>query len=214
MNDEQYQNLITEKNYKSYQGDLASRFLARKLKKHIESPILDIGAGTGALVKKLRNNGFKAFGTDPVPRSKSIQKGNITEIKFSDNSFNTIFCSEVIEHLSDKQISKGIIEIKRVLAEGGNLIITVPFNENLENNSFICPESGHKFHKVGHLQSFTKEMIKKILEDNNFTVIFLKIFPIGVITKLSLGWLFYPIFLKFNYECISKTIIIVAKKNN
>lgn len=214
MNDEQYQNLITEKNYKSYQGDLASRFLARKLKKHIESPILDIGAGTGALVKKLRNNGFKAFGTDPVPRSKSIQKGNITEIKFSDNSFNTIFCSEVIEHLSDKQISKGIIEIKRVLAEGGNLIITVPFNENLENNSFICPECGHKFHKVGHLQSFTKEMIKKILEDNNFTVIFLKIFPIGVITKLSLGWLFYPIFLKFNYECISKTIIIVAKKNN
>ena len=177
MNEEQYQNSITKDNYKSYQGDLSSRFLVSKLKNHIESYVLDIGAGTGALVGELEKNKFKAFGIDPVPKNKKVQRGNITKIDFPSNSFNTVFCSEVVEHLSDEQISKGMVEIKKVLAKNGNLIITIPLDENLENNSFICPKCKHKFHKVGHLQSFTKKRITKLMEDNGFTVIFLKVFP-------------------------------------
>jgi len=211
---EQLQYSMANKNFKLYHGDFASKFIIKKVRKYIKSPILDIGAGTGILIKELRKQNFIASGIDPVPKSKNVEKGDITKIEFSNNSFQTIFCSEVIEHLSDKQIDKGVTEIKRILIENGNLIVTVPFNENLKNNSVTCPKCEYNFHRMGHLQSFTKKRITKLMEDNGFTVIFLKIFPIGVITKLPLGWLFYPIFLKFNYECISKTIIIVAKKNN
>lgn len=212
MNEEQYQNSITRNNYRSYQGNYAANFLVNKLKKYIKSPILDIGAGTGALVKELEKKNFKAFGIDPVPKNAKVQKGSIGKTGFPRNSFNTIFCSEVIEHLSNRQIDEGIIEIKKVLIENGNLIITVPFDEDLEDNSFTCPNCNHRFHKFGHLQSFTKERIRLLLEENGFKIIFLKIFPIGVIAKLPLGRFFYPLFLRFNYDFISKTIIVVAQK--
>ena len=156
MKNESYQEKMVEFNFSgTYQGDVVSSLIIKLVQKYIKSPVLDIGAGSGALINKLKNKNYDAAGLDLFPRGNGIKIGSITNLEFNDNEFNTIFCTEVIEHLTDEQIDKGLNEIKKVLKKDGYFIITTPYNENLEKNTYTCPKCGHRFHNVGHLQSFT-----------------------------------------------------------
>lgn len=84
-----------------YFGDKVSSIVFSVSKKHVREPVLDVGAGTGTLVKTLKSNGYKnVVGIDLYPKVSFIKKGEITDLKFKDDSFNTVFCSEVLEHLT------------------------------------------------------------------------------------------------------------------
>ena len=50
--------------------------------------------------------------------------GDATNLKFANNFFDWIICSEVLEHISEDK--KVLAEISRVLKPGGKVIITVP----------------------------------------------------------------------------------------
>ena len=214
MDNEKYQKIVVEFNYgEKYQGDIVSHLIVKLTQKYIESPILDVGAGSGALTNVLKNRKYNAIGIDLYPKGEDIKKGSITNLKFKDKTFNTVFCTEVIEHLTDKQIDKGLNEVKRVLKKGGHFIVSVPYNENLENNSFVCPKCGHKFHKVGHLQSFDEERMKNLLEKHDFKIVFMKIYALGAMSKLPFGRYFNFLFRKLDYEFISKTLVVVSKNN-
>ena len=210
--DEKYQKKIVELNYGDvYQGDVVSSTIVKLTQHYLKSPILDIGAGSGALINELKIKKYKAKGIDLVPRSNEIQKGSITNLEFKDDEINTIFCTEVIEHLTDKQIDKGLVEVKRVLRKDGCFIVTVPFDENLEMNTYTCPECGHRFHKVGHLQSFDGRRIKNLLEEHGFEIVFMKVYALGAMSKLPLGRCFNFLFKRLDYASISKTLVVVAK---
>ncbi|WP_373091566.1 class I SAM-dependent methyltransferase [Zhongshania sp.] len=51
---------------------------------------------------------------------------DITDIKYNDETFDVIFCSHVLEHISDDK--KAINELTRVLKSGGWAIILVPID--------------------------------------------------------------------------------------
>ena len=53
-------------------------------------------------------------------------KADATKLPFKDNSFDTIFNSEMIEHLYPQDSKKMLDEFFRVLKPGGKLIITTP----------------------------------------------------------------------------------------
>ena len=111
MNNESYQEKMVKFNFSgTYQGDVVSSLIIKLVQKYLKSPILDIGAGSGALINELKNKDYKTTGIDLFPRGKDIKKGGITNLEFKDNEFNTIFCTEVIEHLTDEQIDKGLSE--------------------------------------------------------------------------------------------------------
>ena len=210
----QYQQRITKDNYTGcYQGDVVSKILINLIKKYIEAPVLDIGAGSGSLVNTFKKRGLEAVGIDLPPVKKGVLEGNITDLNFADNDFKTIFCTEVLEHLDSQQLDRGIDEVRRVLKPGGHFIVTVPYNENLDGNSYTCPQCKYKFHRMGHLQSFDKDRIKNILKKGGFKILYCKVFPLGVIAKLPLGRWYYKLFMKLKYDLISKTMIIVAEKN-
>jgi ubiquinone/menaquinone biosynthesis C-methylase UbiE len=220
MNNEKYQKILESysKNKRDklghkYFGDKVSILLYKLNKRYLKEPIIDVGAGTGALIKILKSRGYKnVSGFDLYPKANFIKKGIITNIKSKDNTYNTVFCSEVIEHLTDKQIGKGLEEIYRILKKNGIFIITIPYNENLGKNTFKCPNCKKKFHKVGHLQSFSKERIKKILENKKFKIISMHVYAFGVIVKIPFGKYFNWFFVKRDYELISKTLMIICKK--
>jgi predicted SAM-dependent methyltransferase len=196
-----------------YFGDKNAKLLFILTKKIIQEPILDIEAGTGALVQCLWQNGYlKAQGIDLYPKADFINQGVITNLQFESGTLQTIFCIEVLEHLTDKQIQQGLQEIKRVMNKEGHLIITVPYGEVLDENIFVCPECGHHFHKVGHLQSFDKQRIKDVLTQNGFSVISMKVYPLGAMSKLPLGKYMRRLFLKLPYEFIGKTLITICRK--
>ena len=215
MNNENYQEKVVEFNFSGrYQGDIVSSLIVNLVKRYIRSPVLDIGAGSGALINNIKNKNYTATGIDLFPRDNEIQKGTITNLKFKDNEFNTIFCTEVIEHLTNNQIDKGLSEIKRVLKKNGHFIVTVPYNESLEKNTFTCPKCGHKFHKVGHLQSFTKERIEKVFIENGFKIELINIYPVTIMPKVPLARIYWRFIMLFDKRfAFNKTILIVARLN-
>ena len=213
MNNEEYQTKIattyTQMGFQAYQN---SKILLRLFGKYCNKPILDVGAGDGSLIKLLLHKYPQCIGIDINPSDSIVKKASITNIPEENEVFNTVFCTEVLEHLNNRQIKLGLQEIRRVLKLNSNLILSVPFDEDLEQNSFICPHCEKKFHKVGHLQSFNKKNLKPLLETNGFAVLSIKIYALGAMSKLPLGKYFNWLFLKMNYDFIGKSLIAVCRK--
>lgn len=93
---------------------------------------LFVGIGKGAELEA-RRNGF-TIGLDLpftyLPTVKNsfndvrVVQGDGTKLPFADNSFDYIVCSEVVEHVPERE--KMISEFNRVLAPGGHLVLTTP----------------------------------------------------------------------------------------
>lgn len=175
-------------------GDVISSEVKRLSKKYIGKKVLDIGAGDGALINLIPG----AIGLDLVPQHPRVIEGDIMKMPFEDNLFDTIFAVEVLEHLDDKTLTRGLKEISRVLKSKGYFIMTVPYKEDLRRGLVICPKCGTEFHKVGHVQSFDEKRLKTILEKNNFRIIALKVLPLGFIG--------YNHFLRYFWRLINKLV--------
>jgi SAM-dependent methyltransferase len=95
---------------------------------------LDIGTGTGANLRLLRDIGFSnVMGLDASDEAirfcaekqlGEVRKGDICALPFGDASFDVVFATDVIEHIDDDE--RAAQEICRVLRPGGSAIITVP----------------------------------------------------------------------------------------
>lgn len=150
------------------------RFLISKIRKitNSDSEILNIGVGNGGLEDLLLKDKFAITALDPDETSinRLVEKGIkgkvglIQSLPFNDNKFDVIVASEVLEHLDNNECKKALFEIHRVLKPNGYFIGTVPFHENLLDNLTVCPHCGNQFHRWGHQQSFDKDKLSKLLE--------------------------------------------------
>ena len=160
---------------RGYAGDVSSPEIIRLSKKYIGKRVLDVGAGSGALINLIPN----AVGLDLVPKHPRIIKGGISDMPFGYESFDTIFATEILEHLDDVTLDKGLDEIYRILKKKGHLVITAPYKEDLRQNMIVCPKCGVKFHRVGHMQVFDEKRMKEVLEKKGLKIIRIRILPIG-----------------------------------
>jgi SAM-dependent methyltransferase len=98
-----------------------------------EQRILDIGSGTGIILKRLNDVG-KAYGTDVSweaidflkrrDLSRIVCADASQALPFKDKSFSLVTCLDVLEHL-DRDLDL-LEEILRVCREGARILITVP----------------------------------------------------------------------------------------
>lgn len=190
-----------------FAGDISSKEIVRLSQKYIGKKVLDVGAGSGALIDLIPNS----IGLDLSPKNKKIIKGSVTKIPFSDNLFNTLFVTEVLEHLDEGILKKGLKEIKRVLKKNGFFIITTPYNEQLSNNTVACLECGAVFHQHGHMRSFNVQQMKSLLEGFGFKIIKIKLTPLGFDAKHKILKHFLPILNLFGFKR-AKNIFVVAQK--
>lgn len=104
----------------------------RFVKKRPNLKILDIGCGTGAMLKSLNNYG-SAYGVDYSPEAvsfckkrglKQVKVGSIMKLPFSDDYFDAITCLDVLYHkgITDDQLA--LKELYRVCKKEGIIIIT------------------------------------------------------------------------------------------
>lgn len=168
----------------------------RKLK------ILDVGCGTGALMKELRPYG-EVYGLDFSERAIEFCKergetnltlGSLDKLPFPDNYFDIVLSLDVLEHIEDDV--RAISEIKRVLRTGGFSIVFVPAFMFLWGKT---DELSNHFRRytIGELREKINSsglFIKKSSYFNTFlfcpiflTRYFIKIFRIKITNENDLG---------------------------
>ncbi len=127
--------------------------------------ILDIGCGTGTILKLLRDFGI-AYGMELSTHAiRFLKKRDLKlfvrsdagqSIPFKDNSFSAITCLDVLEHLDDDLAL--LNEMLRVCKPGGHIVLTVP--------AFNLLWSPHDV-ALHHRRRYTRtQMLKKIFRLN------------------------------------------------
>ena len=145
----------------------------------------DIGIGDGYLLTRLNGAGLKVTGIDISGysigylrddfRNKGLDigliEGDISNVRLQENQFDIVTCFDVLEHIPGENLSRVLEQLKKSMVPGGLLIGTLPFQEDLSRNMLMCPECGHRFHRVGHFHSFqTAEEITTLFEPD-FTIL-------------------------------------------
>lgn len=150
-----------------------------------EGTMLDLGCGEGrhifGLMEKFPD--LKCIGLDPHIESldkafeglkflESISNtktnflsGSAYSLPFSDDSFDLVICSEVLEHLHDYK--DAIKEINRVLKPGGQFLASVPA-EFPEKICWLLSEA-YQNQPGGHLRIFKKNKLIKEVAEHNFS---------------------------------------------
>lgn len=138
--------------------------------------VLDVGCGTGRLVKFFNENGLKAYGCDSQDEALKIarkynnrlviKKASGTHLPFKNGTFDLITSISVIEHLGKSEVNKFISEAYRVLKNEGFLFIITPnFDSPLR---LLQGRSWFGYSDPTHLTFFTPKKLKILLERYNF----------------------------------------------
>ena len=84
---------------------------------------LDVGCGTGGLVKSLRWLGIDAYGVEISKIALELadkdvkpylKEGDIIKLPYKDNQFDLVLTYDVLEHLEKSKIQKAVNEVMRV----------------------------------------------------------------------------------------------------
>ncbi|MFH1770971.1 MAG: class I SAM-dependent methyltransferase [archaeon] len=88
--------------------------------------ILDVGCGEGVLVNEFKSKGYNIKGLDYNYSSKNVLKGDITNMKLKDNTYDLIMALDVLEHLSFADQELAVKEMKRIIKKSGRILLTIP----------------------------------------------------------------------------------------
>lgn len=107
-----------------------------------------------------------------IDETKAMQKEDITNLSFADNSFDILFCSHVLEHVENDALA--MQELFRVLKKGGFAIIDVPLDysreQTYEDPTIVTPEARTKaYWQYDHVRLYGKDFPEK-LKDAGFQV--------------------------------------------
>ena len=199
----------------TYMGDLLSGEIIRQVGTHIRGNVLEIGAGTGKMLNAMSNlkNVCSCTGIDICPKSDKVREASAENIPCVDNIFETVIMLATLEHMDDITISKSLDEIYRVMAEGGKLIITVPYQEDFNTNRVCCPECSAVFHRYGHVQNFTENSILVLLWEHNFRVTTMYHAEIGFMSAHPYLRPLMPIIRMFGFFKGNELIVCIAQKD-
>ena len=151
----------------------------KSISHYAKGDLLDIGCGNKPYAKILSkyiisytgleiNQEVKYFG------NRADVYGNAKSLKFKDNSFDTILCTEVIEHIDDP--FKVLNEIYRVLKPNGILILTAPFSFPVHDKKDYWRFSTQGLKEIFHKSGFHDEKIVPVNNTSMTIAILLNIY--------------------------------------
>jgi len=120
---------------------------------HISGRTLDFGARRGKYKTLLSSASAEYVALDMFPNPNVDIVGDLHNTNLPENSFDTVVCTQVLEHVN--QPFDVVKEIYRLLKLGGVCILTAPF---------MHP---HHADPVDNYR-FTKEGLENIFSTNNF----------------------------------------------
>lgn len=159
--------------------------LLKCMKGNVNSCVLDLGCGNGAVANRLISEGYDVYGVDAslngISIANKVNKDHFFVMNFDDDAIpkevrsleiDTIISIEVIEHLYSPQ--KYIQLANRLLPTGGKLIISTPYNGWLKNVVLSLIGKMDKHWTVlwegGHIKFWSRKTLTTLLEANGFKV--------------------------------------------
>jgi ubiquinone/menaquinone biosynthesis C-methylase UbiE len=101
--------------------------------------ILEVGFGSGLTFLNLNGMYGRIYGLDlscdvtevaqvfaPLGIRPELRNGNVVDLPYLDNQFDTVLLISILEHLKPDELERAFLEIKRVLKPGGQIVYGVP----------------------------------------------------------------------------------------
>lgn len=175
---------------------IALQLITPLLKEH--QNILDIGCGDGTFLSQIKHKNINLHGVDfsefQLQKAQKIAQTKQCDLEqgipHKDNSFDIIYCAEVIEHVHNPDFL--LEECNRILKQDGYIILSTPnlcawFNrilvplgiqpllvETSTKSKLIGAGPLKRFKDsktpVGHVRIFNKDAITDLLEENGFKI--------------------------------------------
>jgi ubiquinone/menaquinone biosynthesis C-methylase UbiE len=222
-------------------SDVINKFNAAKQPEDNNTLIhLDIGAGQGQLITKLRDFfKIKSYACDYHTDRFAVDDVEVASVNlnkdplpYNDNSFDIVTCSEVIEHIDNYR--RLLSEIYRVTKKGGLVVITTPNVINLKSrvkNLFSgypnlfgpLPIKRNEFYSCdGHISQVPFSYLAQALYEADFNKINLSTDKfqkssialfISLYPLLYVGWKRFLSSEKSRYKTIDSSNIDIVLKN-
>ena len=186
--------------------------LINRIFKNKNIRILEYGAGLGAWVKSIKNNGYKNISAVEISkiRRKYLTKFKIKssgKLKNFNKKFDLIYSDQTFEHLTEP--GKVINDLSKLLKNNGYIIFKIPsgfgFKNKLNNNYFAQKDEATP---LEHINIFTKGSINYI--QKKFKFINVKNYGFYKIYEKK----FYKNLASFLYHQLSGKKFILQKKGN
>ncbi|HUR10517.1 MAG TPA: class I SAM-dependent methyltransferase [Flavitalea sp.] len=147
-------------------------FTAKYVPTEVKS-LADIGCGNGVFVNHMKKErpGLDIMAIDRSATALKYvetnkKEGSIFDIPLEAATYDCVCCLEVIEHLPVPVFKHSLKELARI--SGKYIIISVPFEEDLELNHNQCPACKTIFNQDLHMRSFSKQQMETLMEEFGF----------------------------------------------
>jgi SAM-dependent methyltransferase len=117
-------------------GDRTLRFLRGRLARRLDriappGPVLDVGAGDGALLDALASVGREAVGVERRSTRADVREGELSEL---DGRFAAVVFWHSLEHV--REAGAALAHAVQLLAPGGILVVAMPNLDSLQARAF------------------------------------------------------------------------------
>lgn len=141
-----------------YIGIVYIQPVMREVKSYARGMMLDVGCGTRRYESIFRETVDAYIGLDwPEIEDRALPDvvGDAMKLPFKSASFDIVLATELMEHLPSPH--NFLLEVSRVLRDGGTLILTVPFMEPIHEE----PRDYYRF---------TPFSLRLLLEEHGFSI--------------------------------------------
>lgn len=124
------------------------------------------------------------------PYAKNCKKMNVLDLQFDDNKFDFIISNHVVEHIEDEELF--FKELTRVLKSDGKIILTAPYDNNLEktfeDSSIVTPEDRLKYYgQEDHVRLYGRDINERFKKYGNVDVISTDIISEELCKKMNIS---------------------------
>jgi len=146
-----------------------------------DATILEVGCGDGSFTRNLAEHSSRVTAVDisasqierntrAHPEISFVQHDVAQPLPFANEAFDVVWCSEVLEHLFDPGFA--LVEMQRVLALGGRLLVTVPYHGVFKDVLIALFKWDEHFSPDSpHIRFFTRKTLSQLAASAGFVEI-------------------------------------------